>query len=205
MKVGFLHSLIRKDEKLLLEAFDKRKAVTLVMLEAIRDHFHASGVRIGMKPAGGISSAKLAIRYLVMVDIPGTTSQDQADLFAFLNEVPRPYDLYLFSLTYFPGSKIVEDQLPDLVDWLKAETPIDFVGMQAYNQLIPTGRDWESFVKDPLWPQDLDRVRAGGRQLHGQLGQALFVGRRGTFGVHDGLACEGGSCNMARSRRMARR
>ena len=33
MKVGFLHSLIRKDEKLLLEAFDKRKAVTLVMLD----------------------------------------------------------------------------------------------------------------------------------------------------------------------------
>lgn len=33
MKVGFLHSLIRKDEKLLLEAFAKRKTVTLVMLD----------------------------------------------------------------------------------------------------------------------------------------------------------------------------
>ena len=41
--------------------------VTLVMLEAIRDAFLASGVRIGMKPAGGIRTAKQAIAYLVMV------------------------------------------------------------------------------------------------------------------------------------------
>ncbi len=41
--------------------------VTLVMLEAIRDHFFATGVRIGMKPAGGIRTAKQALAYLVMV------------------------------------------------------------------------------------------------------------------------------------------
>jgi deoxyribose-phosphate aldolase len=41
--------------------------VTLVMLEAIRDAFLSSGVRIGMKPAGGIRTAKQAIAYLVMV------------------------------------------------------------------------------------------------------------------------------------------
>ena len=41
--------------------------VTLVMLEAIRDHFYATGIRIGMKPAGGIRSAKEALAYLVMV------------------------------------------------------------------------------------------------------------------------------------------
>jgi len=41
--------------------------VTLVMLEAIRDHFDATGVRIGMKPAGGIRAAKQALHYLVMV------------------------------------------------------------------------------------------------------------------------------------------
>lgn len=41
--------------------------VTLVMLEAIRD-FHAhSGRAVGMKPAGGISTAKVAIRYLVLL------------------------------------------------------------------------------------------------------------------------------------------
>ncbi len=41
--------------------------VTLVMLEAIRDHFLATGVKIGMKPAGGIRAAKQALHYLVMV------------------------------------------------------------------------------------------------------------------------------------------
>jgi deoxyribose-phosphate aldolase len=41
--------------------------VTLVMLEAIRDHFFATGVRIGMKPAGGIRNAKQSLAYLVMV------------------------------------------------------------------------------------------------------------------------------------------
>lgn len=41
--------------------------VTLVMLEAIRDHFFATGRRIGMKPAGGIRTAKQALAYLVML------------------------------------------------------------------------------------------------------------------------------------------
>jgi len=41
--------------------------VTLVMLEAIRDHFYATGTRIGMKPAGGVRTAKQALQYLVVV------------------------------------------------------------------------------------------------------------------------------------------
>jgi deoxyribose-phosphate aldolase len=41
--------------------------VTLVMLEAIRDYFYETGVRIGMKPAGGIRNSKQALAYLVMV------------------------------------------------------------------------------------------------------------------------------------------
>src|SRR5437868_6699194 len=41
--------------------------VTLVMLEAIRDYFYETGLRIGMKPAGGIRTAKQALAYLVML------------------------------------------------------------------------------------------------------------------------------------------
>lgn len=41
--------------------------VTLVMLEAIRDFYYKTGVKIGMKPAGGIRDSKLALRYLVML------------------------------------------------------------------------------------------------------------------------------------------
>jgi deoxyribose-phosphate aldolase len=42
--------------------------VTLVMLEAVRDFREATGVQIGVKPAGGIRTAKDAIKYLVMVN-----------------------------------------------------------------------------------------------------------------------------------------
>jgi deoxyribose-phosphate aldolase len=41
--------------------------VTLVMLEDIRDYFFETGVRIGMKPAGGIRTAKQSLAWLVMV------------------------------------------------------------------------------------------------------------------------------------------
>lgn len=41
--------------------------VTLVMLEAIRDFYYATGRIIGMKPAGGIRTAKQALHYLVLV------------------------------------------------------------------------------------------------------------------------------------------
>lgn len=41
--------------------------VTLVMLEAIKDHYLKTNVMIGMKPAGGISTAKNALQYLVML------------------------------------------------------------------------------------------------------------------------------------------
>ncbi len=42
-------------------------ANTQVMLEAIRDHYLATGVAIGMKPAGGIRTAKQALHFLVGV------------------------------------------------------------------------------------------------------------------------------------------
>ncbi|MGD9790718.1 MAG: deoxyribose-phosphate aldolase [Phycisphaerales bacterium] len=41
--------------------------VTLVMLEAIRDAYLRDGTLIGMKPAGGIRTAKQAVHYLIMV------------------------------------------------------------------------------------------------------------------------------------------
>ncbi len=57
--------------------------VTLVMLEAIRDHFYATGRRIGMKPAGGVRSAKQALHYLVMVKETLGDAWLTPDLFRF--------------------------------------------------------------------------------------------------------------------------
>ncbi len=41
--------------------------VSLVMLRMIRDYYQQEGYQVGFKPAGGISSAKLALQYLVLV------------------------------------------------------------------------------------------------------------------------------------------
>jgi deoxyribose-phosphate aldolase len=41
--------------------------VTFVMLQAISDYYCKTGRMVGMKPAGGISKAKLSIQYLVML------------------------------------------------------------------------------------------------------------------------------------------
>jgi deoxyribose-phosphate aldolase len=57
--------------------------VTLVMLEAIRDYFYATGKRIGMKPAGGIRTAKQALHYLVMVKETLGDAWLSADMFRF--------------------------------------------------------------------------------------------------------------------------
>jgi radical SAM superfamily enzyme YgiQ (UPF0313 family) len=58
-----------------------------------------------------LSDRGMRVRYLVMVDIPGVTPAQKRELFDFLQEVPRPFDVYLFSLTWFPGSRMVEDLL----------------------------------------------------------------------------------------------
>jgi len=42
--------------------------VTYVMLDAIKDFYLKTGKMIGMKPAGGISTAKIALQYLVMLN-----------------------------------------------------------------------------------------------------------------------------------------
>ena len=57
--------------------------VTLVLLEAVRDWFRETGVRVGVKPAGGIRTAKDAIRYLVMVKETCGDAWLTPDLFRF--------------------------------------------------------------------------------------------------------------------------
>jgi len=42
--------------------------VTFVMLNAIKDYYKKTGLKIGIKPAGGISTAKIALQYLVMLN-----------------------------------------------------------------------------------------------------------------------------------------
>jgi deoxyribose-phosphate aldolase len=57
--------------------------VTLVMLEAVRDFHELTGTRIGVKPAGGIRTAKDAVKYLVVVHEVAGPAWLTPDLFRF--------------------------------------------------------------------------------------------------------------------------
>ncbi|REJ83055.1 MAG: deoxyribose-phosphate aldolase [Bacteroidetes bacterium] len=57
--------------------------VTLVMLEAIRDYYYETGKMIGMKPAGGIATSKLAIQYLVVLQETLGNDWMNPDMFRF--------------------------------------------------------------------------------------------------------------------------
>ena len=57
--------------------------VTLVMLEAVRDFHEMTGVRIGVKAAGGIRTAKDAVKYLVVVHEVAGPQWLTPDLFRF--------------------------------------------------------------------------------------------------------------------------
>ncbi len=68
--------------------------VTLVMLQAIADYYDRTGRMVGMKPAGGIRTAKQAIHYLCMVNETLGREWLTADWFRFgasvlLNDILR--------------------------------------------------------------------------------------------------------------------
>lgn len=57
--------------------------VTLIMLQAIADYHTETGKKIGMKPAGGIKTAKQAVHYLCMVNETLGADWLTPDLFRF--------------------------------------------------------------------------------------------------------------------------
>ncbi|MBL0051401.1 MAG: deoxyribose-phosphate aldolase [Bacteroidetes bacterium] len=57
--------------------------VTLVMFEAIRDFYYRENKMIGMKPAGGIATSKLALQYLVVLRETLGMKWMNADYFRF--------------------------------------------------------------------------------------------------------------------------
>ncbi|WP_425411148.1 deoxyribose-phosphate aldolase [Hyphococcus sp.] len=50
-----------------MEPVNATLPVSLVMMRAIRDFHDATGAKVGFKPAGGISDAKTALQYLVLL------------------------------------------------------------------------------------------------------------------------------------------
>lgn len=65
------------------ESVNATLPVSLVMIRAIREYYERTGVRVGYKPAGGISKAKDAITYLALIKEELGDRWLQPDLFRF--------------------------------------------------------------------------------------------------------------------------
>jgi deoxyribose-phosphate aldolase len=82
------------------EAVNATLPVTLTMLRAIRHYHDRTGVRVGYKPAGGISKAKDALTYLALVKDELGDRWLRPDLFRFgasslLGDIERQLDHHL--------------------------------------------------------------------------------------------------------------
>ncbi|WP_210528996.1 deoxyribose-phosphate aldolase [Rubellimicrobium arenae] len=82
------------------ESVNATLPVTLTMLRAIRDYHDATGIRIGYKPAGGISKAKDALNYLALIKDELGDRWLQPDLFRFgasslLGDIERQLEHHL--------------------------------------------------------------------------------------------------------------
>ncbi len=82
------------------ESVNATLPVTLVMIRAIRDYHDRTGIRVGYKPAGGISKAKDAVTYLALMKEELGDRWLRPDLFRFgasslLNDIERQLEHYV--------------------------------------------------------------------------------------------------------------
>lgn len=82
------------------ESVNATLPVSLTMIRAIRDYHARTGIRIGYKPAGGISKAKDAITYLALMKDELGDRWTRPDLFRFgasslLNDIERQLEHYV--------------------------------------------------------------------------------------------------------------
>ena len=82
------------------ESVNATLPVSLVMMRAIRNYHDLTGLRVGYKPAGGISKAKDAVTYLTLVKDELGDRWLQNDLFRFgasslLGDIERQLEHYL--------------------------------------------------------------------------------------------------------------
>ncbi len=82
------------------ESVNATLPVSLVMIRAIRAYYEATGIRVGYKPAGGISKAKDALVYLSLIKEELGNRWLQPDLFRFgasslLGDIERQLEHYV--------------------------------------------------------------------------------------------------------------
>ena len=76
-------------------------------------HNRSPGNRSIMKFAEFNKELKLNIVYDVIIDNPHATEEMKLETAEFLLELPRPYDIYFYSLNYFPGTTLTKKGLEE--------------------------------------------------------------------------------------------
>ena len=76
-------------------------------------HNRSPGNRSIMNFAEYNKELKLNIVYDVIIDNPHATEEMKLETAEFLLELPRPYDIYFYSLNYFPGTALTKKSLED--------------------------------------------------------------------------------------------
>ena len=108
--------------------------------------------RVGLKPC-----------YQILLDDPHLTGEDKQNLFNLLIRFVRPYDLYLFSLSYWPRTDITEKYIADgTITWDDVEGRNDKCLRQFHVDLAwprpPEDMFWDSLftlLSKPIVPLNL--------------------------------------------------
>lgn len=84
-----------------------------------------------LRAADILHRLKFKICYQVILDDPISTENDKKELFELLLSLPRPFELYLFSLTIYPKTALAEKLLRNN---LISENDIEGQNKKAFNQ-----------------------------------------------------------------------
>ena len=76
-------------------------------------HNRSPGNTAILKFAEANKEMKLSVVYDVIIDNPHATEEMKMETAEFLLELPRPYDIYFYSLNYFPGTALTKKALED--------------------------------------------------------------------------------------------
>ncbi len=71
-------------------------------------------------------------RYQIIVDDPLSNEEDRETLFELLTRMPRPFELYLFSLTVFPNTTLASKLLQD---GIISEKDVEGAGQKTFKQM----------------------------------------------------------------------
>ena len=100
------------------------------------------------RAARHLNTLGVDIRYLVMVDDPLSTEEDRRAVFELLNEMPRPFRVYLFSMTVMPGTEL-ETKL--LADGVIEPHQVEGRGATKTFEQYRVSLDWDRDPDESFW------------------------------------------------------